>query len=148
MPVERLPKLDYCEKTDLFVPGGLGPVKNLADVWGEQGLKYHISNWRLTEAENFRIAADLFRRGAVDRAFVYSAAFDALQHDNVGRDDVLRPKVEKYAESIRALHAALVEGGRARVGVARLRLLRGDGRYDRCAAGCWSLRRFQRIALV
>ena len=78
MPVERLPKLDYCEKTDLFVPGGLGPVKNLADVWGEQGLKYHISNWRLTEAENFRIAADLFRRGAVDRAFVYSAAFDAL----------------------------------------------------------------------
>ena len=112
VPVERLPKLDYCEKTDLFVPGGLGPVKNLADVWGEQGLKYHISNWRLTEAENFRIAADLFRKGAVDRAFVYSAAFDALQHDNVGRDDVLRPKVEKYAESIRALHAALVEGGR------------------------------------
>ena len=112
VPVERLPKLDYCEKTDLFVPGGLGSVKNLADVWGEQGLKYHISNWRLPEGENFRIAADLFRKGAVDRAFVYSAAFDALQHDNVGRDDVLRPKVEKYAESIRALHAALVEGGR------------------------------------
>ena len=112
VPVERLPKLDYCEKKDLFVPGGLAPVKNLADVWGEQGLKYHISNWRLPESENFRIAADLFRRGAVDRAFVYSAAFDALQHDNVGRDEVLRPKVEKYADTIRSLHAALVEGGR------------------------------------
>ena len=112
VPVERLPKLDYCEKTDLFVPGGMTPVKNLADVWSDQGLKYHISNWRLPEAENFRIAADLFRKGAVDRAFVYSAAFDALQHDNVGRDDVLRPKVEKYAETIRALHAALVAGGR------------------------------------
>ena len=112
VPVERLPKLDYCEKTDLFVPGGLAPVKNLADVWGAQGLRYHISNWRLPEAENFRVAAELFRTGAVDRAFVYSAAFDALQHDNVGRDEVLRPKVEKYAESIRALHAALAEGGR------------------------------------
>ena len=33
--MERLPKLDYCEKTDLFVPGGLAPVKNIADVWGE-----------------------------------------------------------------------------------------------------------------
>lgn len=112
VPVERLPKLDYCEKTDLFVSGGLAPVKNLADIWGEQGLKYHISNWRLPEAENFRIAADLFRKGEVDRAFVYSAAFDALQHDNVGHDEVLRPKVEKYAGAIRALHQALVEGGR------------------------------------
>lgn len=112
VPVERLPKLDYCEKTDLFVKGGLAPVKNLADTWSEQGRRYLISNWRLPEAENFRIAAEAFRKGAVDRAFVYSAAFDALQHDNVGRDDVLRAKVEKYADSIRALHAALVEGGR------------------------------------
>ena len=112
VPVERLPKLDYCEKTDLFVPGGLSPVKNLADIWGEQGHRYLISNWRLPEAENFRIATEAFRRGAVDRAFVYSAAFDAMQHDNVEKDGVLRPKVERYAESIRALHAALVDGGR------------------------------------
>ena len=112
IPLERLPKMDYCEKTDLFVPGGLAPVKNLADVWASQGMRYHISNWRLSEDENFRAARELFRKGAVDRAFVYSAAFDALQHDNVGKDDVLRPKVEKYAESIRSLYAALEEGGR------------------------------------
>ncbi len=112
VPIERLPMLDYCEKTDLFVRGGLAPVKNLADVWSEQGVKYIISNWRLPEAENFREAAESFRAGAVDRAFVYSAAFDALQHDNVGRDDVLGPRIEKYAETIRGLHRALVEGGR------------------------------------
>ena len=112
VPVERLPKLDYCEKTDLFVKGGLAPVKNLADVWSEQGHRYLISNWRLPESENFRIAAEAFRKGEVDRAFVYSAAFDALQHDNVGRDDVLRPKVDAYAETVRGLYRALVEGGR------------------------------------
>ena len=112
VPIERLPKLDYCEKTDLFVPGGLKPVRNLADTWGAQGLRYHISNWRLSEDENFRIARELFAKGAVDRAFVYSAAFDALQHDNVGNDDVLRPRVGKYADTIRSLHAALEEGGR------------------------------------
>ena len=112
VPIERLPKLDYCEKTDLFVKGGLAPVRNLADVWSGQGLRYLISNWRLPEAENFRLAAEAFKKGNVDRAFVYSAAFDALQHDNVGRDDVLRPKVEKYAETIRGLHRALSEGGR------------------------------------
>ena len=112
VPVERLPKLDYCEKTDLFVKGGLAPVRNLADVWSERGYRYLISDWRLPEAENFRIAAEAFRTGEVDRAFVYSAAFDALQHDNVGRDDVLRAKVERYADSIRALHDALVAGGK------------------------------------
>ena len=112
VPLERLPQLDYCEKTDLFVKGGLAPVKNLADVWSEQGHRYLISNWRLSESENFRIAAEAFRAGAVDRAFVYSAAFDALQHDNVERDDVLKPKVEAYADSIRTLYHALVEGGR------------------------------------
>lgn len=112
IPVEHLPFLDYCEKKDMFVPGGLAPVKNLADTWTDQGLAWHISDWRKPEEENFRIAADLFRKGAVDRAFVYAAAFDAVQHDNVGRDDVLRPKVEAYAEGIRALHTALVESGR------------------------------------
>ena len=112
MQIERLPLFDYCEKTDLFAKGGMAPVRNLADVWSAQGLRYLISDWRLPEAENFRIAADAFRSGAVDRAFVYSAAFDALQHDNVGRDDVLRPKVERYAESIRELHRALAAAGR------------------------------------
>ena len=112
VPFERLPKLDYCEKKDLFVKGGLAPVKNLADVWDAQGLRWHISDWRLSERENFLAAGDLFRRGAVDRAFVYSAAFDALQHDNVGNDGILRPRVEAYAESVRTLAAALEEGGR------------------------------------
>ena len=112
VPLERLPQLDYCEKTDLFVKGGLAPVKNLADVWSEQGHRYLLSKWRLPESENFRMAAEAFRAGSVDRAFVYSAAFDALQHDNVGNDEVLKPKVEKYADTIRGLQAALVAGGR------------------------------------
>ena len=112
VPIERLPKLDYCEKRDLFARGGLAPAKNLADVWEEQGLRWHISDWRKPEDVNFRAAEDLFRRGAVDRAFVYSAAFDALQHDCVGQDEALLPKVERYAASIRALHAALAAGGR------------------------------------
>lgn len=112
VPIEHLGMLDYCEKKDLFVKGGLAPVANLADVWSAAGYKYHISNWRLGEEENFKIAENLFRQAAVERAFVYSAAFDALQHDNVGNDSVLAPKVAAYANTIRKLHAALVAGGK------------------------------------
>lgn len=112
MPIERLGFFDYCEKTDLFAKGGLKPVDNLADVWSAKGYSYHISNWRLPEGENFKVATELLRKGAVDRAFVYSAAFDALEHDYVGNDDVLKPKVERYAETIRGLYAALSQSGR------------------------------------
>lgn len=107
VPLNHIGKLDYCEKRDLFVEGGLAPVKNLADVWKEQGMRYHISNWRLPEEENFRIAHDLFANGLVERAFVYSAAFDSFQHDNVGNDALLAPKVAKYAAYIRSLITAL-----------------------------------------
>ena len=112
IPLERLPKLDYCEKQDLFTKGGLAPVKNLADVWSEQGWQYHISDWRLPEAENFRIATELLAKGELDRAFVYSAEFDALQHDQVGQDKALLPKVKQYEQRIRELHQALVKAGK------------------------------------
>jgi hypothetical protein len=112
VPFERLPYLDYCEKKDLFVPGGLAPAKNLADAWTAAGWRWHISDWRQPEDRNFRAAAELFRRGAVDRAFVYSAAFDALQHDRVGDDAALEPAVGRYGESVRGLRDALAAGGR------------------------------------
>ena len=96
VPLERLPKLDYCEKRDLFVPGGLAPVPNLADVWQAQGMRWHVSDWRRPEEENFRVAEALLAKGALDRAFVYAAAFDA----------------ERYAGLVRSLHAALVAAGR------------------------------------
>ena len=102
----------YCEKKDLFIKGGLAPVKNLADTWTEQGMRFHISDWRKPEAENFSIATELLAQGKLDRAFVYSAEFDALQHDNVGKDEALMPKVKQYEQRIRKLHEALVKAGR------------------------------------
>ncbi|MBR0055799.1 MAG: alkaline phosphatase family protein, partial [Kiritimatiellae bacterium] len=112
VPLSHLPRLDYCEKRDMFVPGGLAPVANLADAWAGQGLRHLISNWRNSEDANFAEAIDAIRAGGLDRAFVYAAAFDALQHDNVGRDDVLEPAVRRYERLVRALHGALVESGR------------------------------------
>ncbi|MBR0459094.1 MAG: glycosyltransferase [Victivallales bacterium] len=112
VPLERLPKLDYCEKKDLFVRGGLAPVKNLADVWSEQGLRYHISDWRMPEEQNLQIAATLLAKGTLDRAFVYAAGFDSLQHDHVGQDDVLQKRLQLYATAIQNIYRALQQAGR------------------------------------
>ncbi|MGN1359387.1 MAG: alkaline phosphatase family protein [Kiritimatiellia bacterium] len=112
IPFERLPCLDYCEKKDLFAPGGMAPFENLADNWSRQNLRWHISDWRLPERENFALADALLKRGKLDRAFIYSAAFDALQHDHVGQDDHLAAKVESYAKTVRKLHRTLQQSGR------------------------------------
>lgn len=42
MPFDRIHYFDYIEKTDMFVPDGLKPVKNLADKLEERGIPYHI----------------------------------------------------------------------------------------------------------
>ena len=110
--LKRLPKMDYCEKKNMFRPGGLAPVPNLADTWEKQGMRWLVSDWRTPDDDNFRDATARLARGELDRAFIYSGAFDALQHDHVGRDETLRSEVDRYAERIRALHAALVSAGR------------------------------------
>ncbi len=112
VPLSRLPYLDYCEKKDMFLPGGLAPFPNLADAWAAQGFKYLVSDWHRSEDFNFAEAVEKARSGAVERAFVYAAAFDALQHDNVGRDEILKPAVERYARLVRGLYDALVESGK------------------------------------
>ena len=111
MTPEKLPYMDYCEKRNIFVRGGLETVDNLADVLAQAGIPHHISDWHLSDAENLAIGVEKARQGT-DFIFLYTSELDSLRHDNVGRDDVLRPKVRAYADSIRALHRALVASGR------------------------------------
>lgn len=80
LPFPRLPYFDYIEKTDIFVPGGLSPVKNLADVLVEHCIPYHISNWRLSEEQNIDALIQDIRTGDIRFAFLYTAAMDGLLH--------------------------------------------------------------------
>ena len=45
MPFDRLQYFDYIEKKDMFVPNGLEPVKNLADILEEK--KKRLSHFKL-----------------------------------------------------------------------------------------------------
>ena len=52
MTPEKLPYVDYCEKSNLFLPGGMTPVENLADALQKAGVTYHISDWHQSDAFN------------------------------------------------------------------------------------------------
>lgn len=110
VPFDRLRYFDYCEKKDIFLPDGLAPSRNLADTLRESGLKFHISDWRKSEAENFSDAADALKNGA-DFAFVYTGAFDGFMHDNVFDETAIAAKLASYETLLERFSAELEKSG-------------------------------------
>ena len=52
MPIWKLKFVDYCEKRDLFVAGGMENIPNLYDVLSTKSVDFHISDWHLSDKEN------------------------------------------------------------------------------------------------
>jgi hypothetical protein len=107
MPFNRLPYFDYIEKKDLFVPGGLSPVRNLADKLVQKGIPYHISNWRLSETANIEALLDDVRRGEIRFAFLYTAAMDGLLHRVTKNGAEIGVKLDWYSRQIDRIHREL-----------------------------------------
>lgn len=103
MPFTKLPYFDYIERNDIFVPGGLSPVKNLADVLEEKRIPYHISNWRLQESQNIQALVQDVRKGDIRFAFLYTAAMDGLLHSVTKDGPEIDTKMEWYEKNIQML---------------------------------------------
>jgi hypothetical protein len=81
IPFDQIDKFDYCEKQDLFVPGGMNRGKNIFDHLSQAGVPFHVSNWRESEESNLAaLKADL-SQGKIKFALLYMAAMDALLHE-------------------------------------------------------------------
>ena len=85
IPFEHVDKFDYCEKSDLFLPGGMNRGENIFDFLSRSGVSYHVSDWRDSEENNLEaLKADL-RMGKIEFALLYMASMDALLHE-VGKE--------------------------------------------------------------
>ena len=96
MPIEKLRFMDYCEKRDLFVPNGMAPLENLADLLLRSRVPFHISNWRLSDGENFRAAEQALADGR-RFLFVYTAGLDGFLHENIGNAVAVSRKLQEIA---------------------------------------------------
>jgi predicted AlkP superfamily pyrophosphatase or phosphodiesterase len=103
MPFSRIHLFDYIEKTDIFVPGGLSPVKNLADTLEDNRIPYHITNWRLTEIQNIGALTKDVQKGEINFAFLYTAAMDGLLHRVTKDGAEIDVKMKWYEDNIRNL---------------------------------------------
>ncbi len=106
VPFRHLPYLNYSEKRDMFIPGGMDGVPNLADAW--QGRSYHISDWRKPGMFNFQEAEELLKRGSFECAFIYDAALDGFLHRHIGEPEAVRAELKRYEERMRRLYETAV----------------------------------------
>lgn len=103
MPFNRLHYFDYIEKSDMFIPGGLSPTPNLADLLVSNNVPYSISNWRLSEEENINAMIQKVKEGDIRFAFLYTAAMDGLLHQVTKDGKEIQIKLNWYADRIKKL---------------------------------------------
>ena len=113
MPIWKLKYVDYCEKRDLFVSGGMENIANLHDTLSGKQVDFHISDWHIGDNENYLAAENAIESGK-KFLFVYTASFDGVLHDKINdvpaiqnklaeigkQIDHLYRKAEQYAENV------------------------------------------------
>lgn len=108
MPIWKLGFVDYCEKKDLFVANGMKPYENLYDALSRMGVPFHISDWHLSDTENYAAAAKAIENGK-KFLFVYTASFDGMLHNQVGDFQAVGRRLDTMAEQVKSLYAKAQE---------------------------------------
>jgi predicted AlkP superfamily pyrophosphatase or phosphodiesterase len=103
MSFKKIAYFDYSEKCDIFIPGGLAPVANLADRLSTENIPYHISNWRLTEEDNVASLVRDIEKEDIRFAFLYTAAMDSLLHRVTKTSNLVQDKLDCYASKIKRI---------------------------------------------
>ena len=108
MPIWKLKFVDYCEKRDLFIANGMENIPNLWDTLKSQGVDFHISDWHLSDSENYFAAAKAIENGK-NFLFVYTAGFDGVLHDKAGDADAVQRKLDEIQNQISHLYEKAME---------------------------------------
>ena len=103
MPLWKLKFMDYCEKRDLFIAGGMENIANLHDTLTSMNVDFHISDWHLSDDENYLAAEEAIENGK-NFLFVYTAGFDGVLHDNIKNESVIKAKLDEMKIKILCLY--------------------------------------------
>ena len=81
VPFSKLPYLDYTEKKDIYLPGGiLGGQKTIFEHWEASGHAWTRSDWRLGDAANILHLKQELEKGESRLAYLFTAGLDAVMH--------------------------------------------------------------------
>tara|TARA_B100000925_G_scaffold291919_1_gene282484 strand:+ start:6668 stop:7822 length:1155 start_codon:yes stop_codon:yes gene_type:complete len=100
VPFSKLKYFHYSEMKDLFSSNAFENCENLKDVLLRKKIKHFISDWRLSEDENF---SELFReikKQENEFIFAYFAGLDGVQHMHTKDSSEALDKVAYYKENL------------------------------------------------
>ena len=103
IPLWKLKFMDYCEKRDLFVSGGMENIANLHDILSRKKVEFHISDWHLSDDKNY-IAAEKAIENGKNFLFVYTASFDGVLHNKVSDAAAIETKLDEISKQIGHLY--------------------------------------------
>jgi predicted AlkP superfamily pyrophosphatase or phosphodiesterase len=112
-PLKHIHLFDYCEKKDLFKPGGFNQGQGIFDVLHERGISFHVSNWRRPDQENLEAAMREVGKDDIRFAFIYLSELDGLLHALGTTHPKIGEKIQWYEKKIRELYEAA--GGKDQV---------------------------------
>lgn len=109
IPLDVLAELEPVERADTWAPGAFPRTPSLIDHLHAGGGGYHVSDWRVRDAEKLRRASESFERDAPEVVVLYLTEIDSIQH-RVGTrhaelDEALRELESNLRAFIRALEA-------------------------------------------
>lgn len=105
-PFSRVWQWDWCEKEDLFAPGGVNGHDTIFDALDQAGVRHHRSDWRRPEDENIAAAITAAKDPRTGFVFVYLAGLDAVLH-RYGHPGADRPEgAARYEDAVRRIVAA------------------------------------------
>jgi len=103
MPFQYMHMFDYCEKKSLFAPDGILNGDSIFTSLELSDLKYHASDWRKSEEENFDSIMKDIGEQSIEWAFFYNAALDGIMHVYKPGSKEALDQIEKYRQRLRKL---------------------------------------------
>ena len=126
LPFEHAHEFDYCEKTDLFAPGGINGSPTVFDRLRERGIPFHMSDWRRDEGHNLDSLKSDLATGTIRFAFVYLPALDGALHEVGKAHPDITQRIAEYESSLREI----LELARRSYGDVRLSVISDHGMAD------------------
>ena len=162
VPLRVLADLAPVEIEDTWAPHAFPDTPSIVDVLATGGRSYHVSDWRVPDAEKIRRAEAALDAGEPEVVLLYLTEVDAAQHRYGTRHEAFETKVRDTAAAVKRVWARMQRNGPVGLSVAsdhgmtdvrdhrdvlghleKAGLRRGrdfDGFFDSTVARFWNIR--------